>query len=493
MTATLPEQLRHFHITGHGLDDAVPVLTAEAVAAGRALPPEGDFHASSAITLPIAAILKARGPVRDQFTAQLRQTAERLDDLLALDMSHGEDAGPATALGSVGGKYLNFSSLTAALRRRTNPVHRMSPERRERCQAASNALHQALAIVHPPFTLFHEDTVPNPLHGELHHSGDPSAAAFAHIHSQLHAMEATLRALRVARLELDDAYDPLVHDAILHRFRWEAAHAEELAAQSPVIVALTSAQAAASPLQSLSRLLRSGCPVHVIVTQPSLAAGDLKAEAPDLAQLAIAHRDAYVLQSSLACRDHLLPALEEMAQVLTPALAVIATPSAGGWAESVILPLAKAWPLFVFNPSRGRNWRECLVLHRVDSNGWTAAHAAALNPTLAHHFRILPEIPGDQDPIELDLYLVKFQERAPLAVPFITMADGTRIAVSRDVASYCHDRQRAYEVLEQWTAAPAPAKPDALTAEGRELAMRQGAEAAIARVLELLNKEGGKP
>jgi hypothetical protein len=367
----------------------------------------------------------------------------------------------------------------------------MTPERRERCTAASNALHQALAIVHPPFTLFHEDPVPNPLKGDLHRSNDPCAAAFAHVHSQLHAMEATLRALRIARLELDDAYDPPVHDSILHRFRWEAAHPDEIAAQSPVIVALTAAQAANSPLNSLSRLLRSGCPVHILVTQPSLVPDDLKATAPDLAQLAIAHRDAYVLQSSLACRDHLQPALDEMAQVLTPALAVIATPSAGGWAESVILPLAKAWPLFVFNPARSRQWRDCLQLHRVESNSWTAAHAAALNPTLAHHFRILPDIPGDHDPIELDQYLAQFQDRAPLAVPYLTMTDGARIAVSRDVADYCHDRMRAYSVLEQWTAAPPAAKAEALTSENRELAMRQGAEAAFARVLELLKKEGG--
>ena len=37
MTATLPEQLRNFHITGHGLDDAVPVLTVDAVTAGNLL------------------------------------------------------------------------------------------------------------------------------------------------------------------------------------------------------------------------------------------------------------------------------------------------------------------------------------------------------------------------------------------------------------------------------------------------------------------------
>ena len=502
MTATVAEQLRTFHITGHGLEGAVPTLSAEAIANGQTLPAleahypirlsSGllvPFDAEAAVTLPIAALLESRAPRHAAFIETVRRTAERLEDLLTLDASHDADAVSAGSLTSAlgaGGLFLNTASLTAALRRRTTSVHRMTPERRDRCQHALTALRQALAVVHPPFALFHTGPVPNPFNGQLHHSADPCSAAAEHSRSQLTALQPTLRAIRVARLELEDAYDPAHHDAILERFHWEAADTSEIAAQPPVVAVLTAAEAAALPLQSLSRALHSGCPVLIVITTPAVTAADLKAVSPDLAQIALAHRDAYVLQASLAYPSHLQTALAALSQCLRPAIAVIAVPSGGGWAESVLLPLAKAWPLFSYDPSRGAEWADRFDLQPIESNTWTAAHAAACDPAFHHHFRTLPADAGDEDPIEIHRYLDLFRDRPPLAIPFLPAGE-ERIAVSRDLAEFCHDRLQAYRFLETSIQRPqAPPEPVSPSRETTQQAMRQGAELAVARVVALL-------
>ena len=73
------------------------------------------------------------------------------------------------------------------------------------------------------------------------------------------------------------------------------------------------------------------------------------------------------------------------------------------------------------------------------------------------HFRVLPESPDEHDQIELGLYLDQFRDHALRAVPFlVTQEPGgpvTRIAVSRDLAEYCHDRLQAWSLLNRWTSA----------------------------------------
>jgi len=518
MTATLPEQLRNFHITGLGLDDAVPVLTLDAIAAGRKIPSQEDFYPirslnlspiplapDTAVTLAIAALVQGRGPSRTQFMDRIRKTVERLEDLIALDESHSEEstspAAIANSLGSVAGRFLNADSLAAALRSRANPVHRMATERRERCRRELGILHDALNGKETQTHVFQAAELPsNRCDAAMHVSSDPCAAALEFCREMLHAFEPALRALRVARLELEDAYDEGVHEPILKRFRWEAAESAELAALPPVLVVLDAAQAARCPLGSISRVLRSGCPIQVVVTQPSLNVSDLRGETPDLAAIAIAHRDAFVLQGSVAYPDHLLTGLAAMSRSVRPALAVIATLSGGGWPEAVILPLARAWALFTFDPACGPKWHKCFQLASIEENTWTAAHAASLNPAMENHFRILPESSDEHDPIDLRLYLDQFRDRAPRAIPFfLTQDPGSlpkRIAVSRQLAEFCHDRLQAYSLLEQWSAAPQPEKsPESVQNEIREHALREGVELAVARAVALLTNpnKGGKP
>jgi hypothetical protein len=237
----------------------------------------------------------------------------------------------------------------------------------------------------------------------------------------------------------------------------------------------------------------------VLAPKPSLSEDDLQGNIPDLAALAVTSRDAFVLQGSLAYPEHLMSGLAAMSRSRRPALAVIATPSGGGWPEAAVLPLARAWPLLTFDPAAASDWRGCFAIQPIEPNTWTPAHAAAMNPSLQNHFRLLPEMPGEHDPVELGQYLAQFHERPPMAVPyFATSSEGgpeARVAISRDLATYCHKRQQAWSLLEQWTMAQRTAAPqassEALSTEARAAAVREGASLAIAQVIALLT--GAKP
>jgi hypothetical protein len=512
MTATVDQQIRSFHMTGQGLEAQQLELTLEGIAAGRSLPKEEDvypirhgaqlqipFEAEAAVTLPTVALLDARRNRRAQFIEHIRQSAERLEDLLALDDSHSEDAISAgsirSALGLGGSLFLNAASLASALRRRVSPVHRMEPRRRERCRMSLAVLRQALqvAVEEPPMRIFYQGVAPaNPLGCELCEAADPCAAGLAFVKRQLAEAERVLQARRVAKLELDSAYVEEVHDSILERFRWEVADSFELEYLSPVLIVLSAAQAGQLPMDSLSHVLRSGCPIQVVITKPSLTVEELNEEATDFAAIGIAQRCAIVAQTSLAFPDHLMAELEAAAVSMRPSLIVLATPCGGGWNEAAMLVLSRAWALYAYHPNRGSTMRECLRLRAVEPNLWSIAEAAAMNPLLKSHFRQLPESEVLQEALEIGAYLEQFQRRAPLAVPFFVVhkEDGTemRVAVSRDLAEYCHQRQEAWKMLEDLSTLPVVIAASAPVVEvSRDAAMREGAEMAIARVVELLS------
>lgn len=517
------EQLRDFHISGRGLDELTPEWDPQMAAAGHALPEQdasypvwiaedysahpgmawkgkgwlAGFERGSAETLAAAALLEAQGDARDRHLEMLRRTAERLQDLLTLDDSHEEESQAGgrlgSALGARAGSYFNADVLAGAIRRRPKPVQRMSPERRERCEGALAGLRTAAAAAagHPRFVVFRAQRESAcPLGGEVRLAKDPFAAALEYCRGLLVEAEPALRDLRLGRLEVDAAYEPNVHGPALKRFRWETATADEIEALPRVLVSVSAAEARQCTVGSLTELLSSGYPLHVVITHPLLTEEDLQGSVPEFAAMAVAQRDSFVLQGSLGRVDHLLIGLREMARSERPGLAVVATPGEGGWVEASIAAGSSAWPLYRYDPGQSYLMHEALRLEPLPANGWTPAHAASANPRLQHHFRILPGDIALPDPMELSMYLELFSRRAPLAIPYLRLSRGTqeiRLAISRGLAGYCHARRRSWKALEDWANGPAvSAVPVNLPSASNEEAMRKGAELAITRVMALL-------
>jgi ferredoxin len=234
-------------------------------------------------------------------------------------------------------------------------------------------------------------------------------------------------------------------------------------------------------IAGLSELLCSGRPVHVLLLDRPLLR---QAESPgrthlEIGYLAVAHRDAFVLQSTLARPAHLLSGLASMARSGRPAVAVIAVPSAEtGPAPALELEAAlegRATPRFLYDPDAGDTWAACFEfeddpqpeevwpVHELayrDENGiehkrteaFTFAHAASLTPAFRRHFRLVRPEQWDESQVEIADYLLLAETERSRKVPFVWVVDDgelVRAVATYDLASVCRDRLKTRRMLRE--------------------------------------------
>lgn len=429
----------------------------EFAALRKALTGEGSLISlgdSTLARLHGATLQIGRQEARASFAQDLRVCVQRLRELLAADdrTSAASSTGHlAASLGDRAASFLNPAVLAAALRRRANPVLPMEPERRARCEAALATLQDATCEL---------DRQPAVL------TTDACDRAIDLCRQQLQRYTAVWKALRIGRLEVECAFDPAIHLEALDAFDWSMAHPNELAAV-PVVVAVSTAQQIENSLASFGRLLQSGLPIQVLITCGHGPAGML-------ACLPIVYQEAFALQSSIACTDHLLAGLSEMARTLRPACAVVAVSES--WTEAALLPLARACPLYRYHPELGESWFQRFAMHTDRPAGYeqlTFAHIAALMLPWRNHFRVLPEV----DPLFPSL--------------LVTDDDGEqRPAVfTRELTKLCSDAEKRWrflaelatpKVLKESSPAPIPGAEDR--------ARLDGATEAIQRVIAILRE-----
>jgi hypothetical protein len=474
----------------------------------KLLPPGAylvSFHADSLPLLHAAALAEARLAQRTAFWDDVRHTAARLREILLLDEAHAPGAisteSVSASLGSRVSSFFKSALLAQALQRTANPLKRMDAERRSRCETTLAMLEEGIhdAANQPAFWLFHAGifgatSAPSNVinfRGEARFAVDGFAAALQFCDSRLDRLTHLLRALRVARLEIDSTFDPQVHEEMLARFDWQSASAAELAALPPIMVVETSDYFGQASLTSFGKLLRSGRPVQVLILHSGVNAEDLNEFTPDFGYLSIAHRESFVLQSSLAEPSHLLSGLDAMAKTLRPAVAVVSVPrredeERDGWLEECMLVMSQALPLYLYNPDCSPRWAGRFRLAPArHHDGATTVHAAAVSNHLSRHFRLVAPAQWNSDQMELAQYLEAYTDRPTLAVPYIWVEDKTggqqRALLTRDLVNFCVDRRRAWALFEELAevAKPQPA-PD-------ESARQEGAREAIQRVIAMLN------
>lgn len=473
--AITQEEIRAFHLTGTGLEGCAPAKPlqpallnagARATPAGEAPPLLHDLY--------LHALQEQRAPARRRFAEQVKYCRDRIQEVLALDDSrdpqYSASRSAVSASMGVGGTFFNSDVLATALQTAPSPVPRMAPDRRARCEDIYATLSRALeeAQTAPPYWEFPK--------------ADGGAITFCEQQLEKHA--ATLRAIRVARLEMHAAYDPAVHDAAIARFDWESADTEELMAMPAVLVVDSAERLAEQSLTAFGRLLRSGLPLQILLTCPRFYTGDL-------AFLAVSHREAFVLQSSLASQPHLAEGLLDMTHTLRPAVAVVATEDAAIFHES------RTFPLYVYDPEAGEDWiQRFRLVKNSDSSSpseWTAAHVAALCPNMLQAFRVLPKEAWSKEQMELAEYLQKYVKQPPLAVPYILVRDAEgneqRAILTRELVQTARDRRKAWRLLEELSEAGRPAPPPVDTDSFRQEGVRQ----AYLRVASLLGDSAGLP
>ncbi len=451
------------------------------------------FHADSLVLLHAAALAEAQRAERDRFWEDVKRTAARLREMLEVDRSHAPGAISAesvsASLGSRVGAFFNPGLLAKALQRPANPLRCMAPERRSRCEETLAILEEALhdAANEPAFFLFHPGEPRLDVasfHGVVKWAADIFAAAIELRESSLDRLTQVLRAVRVARLEINSAYDPSVHDEMLARFDWQSAAAGELMALPPIVALETADRLAQSSLTSFGRLLRSGRPVQILITHEGIEPQDLSGFSPDFGYLSIAHRESFVLQSSMAQSSHLLPGLAGMAKTHRPAIAVVSVPGAlfseddVHLAESLLI-ISRTFPLYSYDPDAGSRWSERFRLFVPPPADLSPAHAAAVAGALRQHFRVIPASAWNSDQMELPDYLAAYKTRPPLAIPYIWVEGPNqtqqRALLTRQLVNYCLDRRRAWDLFEELSGIGQPqlVPNDAARQEGAKEALQQ--------------------
>ncbi|MEZ5395918.1 MAG: hypothetical protein R2724_24325 [Bryobacterales bacterium] len=152
-------------------------------------------------------------------------------------------------------------------------------------------------------------------------SDDPCSEALRRFGSSALIWTEAFRAIRIAELEVENAYLPQRHDAAVANIDWESASVEELEALPAFVVAETAEGLGERSLTSWGRLLRSGQPIQVIVERPAgLSLDDLGgAISPDFGFMAMAYHEAGRRSAALKPAV-LLKGLARMARSLRPCM-----------------------------------------------------------------------------------------------------------------------------------------------------------------------------
>lgn len=320
--------------------------------------------------------------------------------------------------------------------------------------------------------------------------GGPCAVA-AELFDGVAAEHADLfAAIRAARLELADAYEPAIHDAMAAALDWRGFSREELLLLPPVLAVESPEELAGGAMLHLSRLLLSGRPVDVLVevaaaSDPGAGGADLLGRYRlELAYLGIGHREAMVNQSAAARPEHLLDGYVRGLASPCAALHVVMSPlnlqgeppPLGAWLHGGAAVEGRGHPLFHYDPTAGETWARRLdfSLNPAPTEDWPAfeldcdladggetllrgrftfADFCLLEPAYRGEFRVIPDGFENAALIEAADYLALLPEDSLDKVPFVwaTDAEGIvrRVCFTRRLAFACRDRLGYWHTLQE--------------------------------------------
>ncbi|MBD3334666.1 MAG: ferredoxin [Candidatus Eisenbacteria bacterium] len=436
---------------------------------------------------------------RAAFRREVRELAHRLQSLLdveaAKDPARRDAKALQESLGSGADAFVDAGALSKVLGPHRGSV-RMPGERRRRIEHIREILTEySRDTAEPCLILVHDGSFPvERLKGTPGWTAEteenPCAGALIQFQRQATRFTELFRAVRVARLELDGAYDPKRHEPWLLEFDWEAFSRRELLLL-PAIAALDAAdRLAGKGMISLSQLLRSGKPVQVVVSMSpaenpaALGRDPLEGYRLELGFLGIGHREALVQQSSTARPEHLLAGFRAGLDATTASLHIVASgldtggrvPRLGAWLHAGAGLEGRAHPFFRYNPEAGSTWASRLDFSgnpaaaedwpiyplecRTDDEGaetlnlaFTFADYALLEPVYQSHFRTVRPGAGDDDMIPVPEYLELSPEEAAHKLPYIWAVNPegrmVRLVVTRRLALACRDRLDYWRTLEE--------------------------------------------
>ncbi len=215
---------------------------------------------------------------------------------------------------------------------------------------------------------------PYPFPWANHLYQDSSSTAMGVFEGHMAKMAEGFRAIRMAELEIAGEYAPEKHEAQLRHFDWRDFSDEEFRLCPPVLSVGDDGAMHDVGFQNLSRMMTSGRPIKVLVfdTQLHSAATARHQEEirKEIALIAMAHRNTYVMQGAACNIAHLLEGFIEGVNARRPALFNIYSPcqiehGVGddmAQHQSRLAVESRAHPLYRYDPGRGVTLADCFDL-----------------------------------------------------------------------------------------------------------------------------------
>ncbi len=433
----------------------------------------------------------------DEFESELEQLQQQLSKILEIEQSKSKEAMGADAMQkSVGSSASRFNpeALSSILPHSAGTVA-MSDERKERISRAAETLDQfnrdpiQVHFIHTGD--FSGDWSDSSVHFKTTIDADPCHKAAELFDEEANNLAELFSACRIARLEINNSYDPIVHDPWFANFNWEAFSEEELLLV-PAIVALEPADRLGHEgLNSFSQLLGSGRPIQILsrvkghsnpaATEDESPFHDFRLE---LGYLATAHRQCYVAQTSAARYQHLMQGFLEATEIPRTGVHLINTGIQHAdddflmdpWMVASAALEGRVHPFFRMNPERGdtfaermdfsinpqpeRDWATHPFSYKNESGevthtefAFTFADYALLVPRLQNHFRLIPDDFESDSLTPIAEYLDCSNEESFSLVPFVWAINEDNIlhraVVSRELILACKDRLNYWHTLQE--------------------------------------------
>ncbi|MFQ5515746.1 MAG: 2-oxoacid:acceptor oxidoreductase family protein [Myxococcota bacterium] len=311
-------------------------------------------------------------------------------------------------------------------------------------------------------------------------------------------------AVRRARLELAGEYDPETHEEFFTKFDWEQFTDDEFALCPPLFAVGGDGAMMDIGFQNLSRLLATNKPIRVLVVDTQVYSNtggqactsgflgqvsDMAGFGPgqhgkeeqrkELALLAIAHRGAFVVQSSQGAPSHLIGNVLRGLRARRPSIFILNTPCPVEWGigdsaapDAARMALeSRAVPHLVYDPEGGPELADCLDLEgnpaleddwptyelryreRDGDGAWedrtmtipvTTADWAIHEARFRKHFHPVPTEGSDTEWVPFHEYLEISPADREGKSPFIYTTDADqqlgRLAVSAEIVALAEER-----------------------------------------------------
>ncbi len=347
---------------------------------------------------------------------------------------------------------------------------------------------------------------PYPFPWANHLFQDSTSMAMGIFEGHMAKMADGFKLIRKAELELKGEYNGSEHDDFFTYFTWEQFTDEEWLLCPPVVALGGDGAMYDIGFQNLSRMMASGKPIKVIVVDTQVysntggqaCTSGFIGQISDMAQygkvwkgkaeprkeiglIAMAHRNTYVLQGSLANTSHMIEGFIDGLMAKRPALFNLYTtcqPEHGvaddlGAHQAKLAVESRAYPMFKYNPANGVKANEAFDLQgnpdidkiwpsyklKYMENGrektlevdMTFADFAITEARFRKHFRKVPRDSWNENMVILSEFLEMSKEEREGKFPFIWAVDRkqllSRVLVAKPIVESCEERRDFWIML----------------------------------------------